>query len=214
MRGTPWLYPSRMSIGGIIPAYAGNTFTLMTGSRSRRDHPRICGEHGSAYRDFINFKGSSPHMRGTLFWTGNLRITRGIIPAYAGNTCTIPAVYYANRDHPRICGEHPFLLIVTYPALGSSPHMRGTQPAAIQALLRGGGSSPHMRGTRVKMERREFGTRIIPAYAGNTVSASKGRIMREDHPRICGEHYEADHTEGPWAGSSPHMRGTHKKRQR
>ncbi len=45
MRGThaDWL-ERRLSLG-IIPAYAGNTSLARLSSCSRRDHPRVCGEH-------------------------------------------------------------------------------------------------------------------------------------------------------------------------
>ena len=92
---------------GIIPAYAGNTSVSgNTNRRSRgssphtrgtprcrsseaprsRDHPRIRGEH----------RVEQPLDR----------VERGIIPAYAGNTCD------------EICDIHP--------DVGSSPHTRGT----------------------------------------------------------------------------------------
>ena len=49
---------------GFIPAYAGSTRTSPAGSRTRRVHPRVCGEH-DAGRNIMDFsKGSSPRMRG------------------------------------------------------------------------------------------------------------------------------------------------------
>ena len=68
MRGTP-LYPNAIRFPrGIIPAYAGNTAPTPPARTTRRDHPRVCGEH------------VIPHLR---------RAGRtGIIPAYAGNTST------------------------------------------------------------------------------------------------------------------------------
>ena len=53
-----------------------------------------------------------------------------------------------------------------------------------------------------------FFRRIIPAYAGNTVSARMLRHSARDHPRICGEHIAKNLTTGEVKGSSPHMRGT------
>ena len=32
---------------GIIPAYAGSTLAPMLGTDRDKDHPRVCGEHGS-----------------------------------------------------------------------------------------------------------------------------------------------------------------------
>ena len=45
MRGTP-LYPNAIRFPrGIIPAYAGNTAPTPPARTTRRDHPRVCGEH-------------------------------------------------------------------------------------------------------------------------------------------------------------------------
>jgi len=53
--------------------------------------------------------------------------------------------------------------------LGSSPRMRGAQPLGL--LVEG------KRG-------------IIPAYAGSTKTEVTDMYKGEDHPRVCGEHYE------------------------
>ena len=111
MRGTLISSYSSLLRGGIIPAYAGNTGWGPITQSPVRDHPRICGEHTMSARKSRRLRGSSPHMRGTLrsisfpFWFP------GIIPAYAGNTATTPITRSATRDHPRICGEHPFGII-------------------------------------------------------------------------------------------------------
>ena len=52
---------------GIIPAYAGNTFEVEDCGGTTRDHPRICGEHTSPRSVLPEWRGSSPHMRGTHF---------------------------------------------------------------------------------------------------------------------------------------------------
>ena len=66
MRGTPYLSEEFATLPGIIPAYAGNTHVLERTYNSCRDHPRVCGEHGTQIMDDCG--------------------TVGIIPAYAGNT--------------------------------------------------------------------------------------------------------------------------------
>ena len=111
----------------------------------------------------------------------------GIIPAYAGNTRSLPVGRVWRRDHPRICGEHH---TVSYP----------------QHLC--GGSSPHMRGTLIVISWWARTAGIIPAYAGNTAFSSLARLSNWDHPRICGEHTLSSLPVKLLAGSSPHMRGT------
>ena len=104
MRGTPSHYAGLGHGGGIIPAYAGNTAIAIESSQGRRDHPRVCGEHSATSINGFHNSGSSPRMRGTLTSgceagsSPRMRGTRGkhfawnlplgIIPAYAGNTCT------------------------------------------------------------------------------------------------------------------------------
>ena len=126
-------------------------------------------------------------MRGTLCRCGLSTRRIGIIPAYAGNTCVVSTLACPSRDHPRICGEHFWLMALSVPLPGSSPHMRGTP--------RVGGRSVYERG-------------IIPAYAGNTAWIGIRAGSTVDHPRICGEHSAASCICSSSSGSSPHMRGT------
>ena len=48
---------------------------------------------------------------------------------------------------------------------------------------------------------------IIPAYAGSTELLKRQREVRQDHPRIRGEHSYAPSSSAPPMGSSPHTRG-------
>ena len=53
---------------GIIPAYVGNTVRLTFAWPETWDHPRVCGEHArNAWNGVVGW-GSSPHMRGTLWF--------------------------------------------------------------------------------------------------------------------------------------------------
>ena len=106
MRGTPFLaIPIAISVG-IIPAHAGNTGCPGWPSWRGRDHPRTCGEHEPKRDERDQQQGSSPHMRGTLFWLGCAVCARGIIPAHAGNTRSTGWASPPTKDHPRTCGEH------------------------------------------------------------------------------------------------------------
>ena len=151
----------------IIPAYAGNTPVDYRVDCRDRDHPRVCGEHGVVVGCQSVVWGSSPRMRGTQILVQPDRPSTGIIPAYAGNTrisCNACMIF---RDHPRVCGEHPFRRGRYCPARGSSPRMRGTP----QERFRGHGWHG-----------------IIPAYAGNTLGSGRSCAWHGDHPRVCGEH--------------------------
>ena len=126
-------------------------------------------------------------MRGTLDEISEHVHVHRIIPAYAGNT--YGGLQYAHdlRDHPRVCGEH----------------VRVEDTWCFRT-----GSSPRMRGTRHCRPLRRRGTRIIPAYAGNTSTCSTPTCLTRDHPRVCGEHRVFIFGEIIKLGSSPRMRGT------
>ena len=106
MRGTPVHRVEQISHGGIIPAYAGNTTCSACKIYSRRDHPRVCGEHNIGRIRGIRTPGSSPRMRGTRHGCEPVVQVGGIIPAYAGNTLNRLTASISIRDHPRVCGEH------------------------------------------------------------------------------------------------------------
>ena len=173
---------------GIIPAYAGSTFVGVVEMLMQVDHPRVCGEHLLVPFFLQPAEGSSPRMRGArkrLHLEGRLR---GIIPAYAGSTLSPLCGGYRARDHPRVCGEH-----------------LTTQRRRVVYT----GSSPRMRGAPRRPMRSDWGSGIIPAYAGSTEGCCRHGIGGEDHPRVCGEH-PTSYTWGRLPpGSSPRMRGAH-----
>ncbi len=117
---------------------------------------------------------------------GRVEHDEGIIPAYAGSTCSGHAVAAGAWDHPRIRGEHAVPKVQSRCPAGSSPHTRG----ALRHFLR---HSPSWW--------------IIPAYAGSTILAGRHRAPIRDHPRIRGEHRRFYGILCRIQGSSPHTRG-------
>ena len=89
MRGTLVVCHFLCSLLGIIPAYAGNTPRSAYSTAHGWDHPRVCGEHTMRNFPYLRDEGSSPRMRGTLGLIHGSIGNAGIIPAYAGNTCSI-----------------------------------------------------------------------------------------------------------------------------
>ena len=126
-------------------------------------------------------------MRGTLMQHTIFAQSRGIIPAYAGNTSHGICRVMDTWDHPRVCGEHANTANTGSNVIGSSPRMRGT---------------PSLRRT----DRPICG--IIPAYAGNTTRWKRTCEGARDHPRVCGEHEARQKIKRAKQGSSPRMRGT------
>ena len=147
VRGTLAVSPSLVMTDGIIPACAGNTRESVKRRASRRDHPRVCGEHPSDGLAVLEAQGSSPRVRGTLAFLSLGEYPTGIIPACAGNTDLARGLRAVDWDHPRVCGEHTL---------------------ALSCLRRQPGSSPRVRGTRFSNVFPLFCMGIIPACAGNT----------------------------------------------
>ena len=144
------------------------------------------GEHAppEATESFIS--GSSPHARGALLRSMPHIRARGIIPACAGSTRRSKSSDNANRDHPRMRGEHKILIFRCRPDWGSSPHARGALVRPLGDLQVAG---------------------IIPACAGSTALQLFGWRATRDHPRMRGEHRSRTTLRTAMQGSSPHARG-------
>ena len=154
----------------------------------KRDHPRVCGEHGLPSLAGAALRGSSPRVRGTQHGRRHRRGHDGIIPACAGNTDHCRSMLGYSGDHPRVCGEHCLIVLTILIGWGSSPRVRGTPETS-------------------KTKARKAG--IIPACAGNTCGARGRSMSPRDHPRVCGEHITSCWSRKSCTGSSPRVRGTH-----
>ena len=186
MRGAR-IFNAKIGISrGIIPAYAGSTSKNIPFSEMAWDHPRVCGEHLFPARYFFFLLGSSPRMRGARCATCQVCNSFGIIPAYAGSTCSGISRRSREGDHPRVCGEHHAFMTASRNPSGSSPRMRGA-PCDAPGQLRDEG--------------------IIPAYAGSTRLSLINNVLIRDHPRVCGEHRLLYLFRFRFRGSSPRMRG-------
>ena len=110
--------------------------------------------------------GSSPRVRGKLFWLHRDVIGPGLIPACAGKTLPVRAAKTKARAHPRVCGEN------------SADHSKNAMLA---------GSSPRVRGKHAYLNSYRVVHGLIPACAGKTVDFTKDSVYRGAHPRVCGE---------------------------
>ena len=66
MRGKGEDLKSKYDDGGITPAYAGKSFSNVTGFFKEQDHPRLCGEKIQFPFCFFWYGGSPPPMRGKV----------------------------------------------------------------------------------------------------------------------------------------------------
>ncbi len=69
--------------------------------------------------------GSSPLSRGAPSVYIDLDFPARIIPALAGSTAGLSALYRSQSDHPRSRGEHFVKTLLAQPESGSSPLSRG-----------------------------------------------------------------------------------------
>ena len=151
---------------GITPADAGKTIDFAAFNSGIADHPRGCGENYSFCRCCRYNVGSPPRMRGKQYivvgWVGGRLIT----PADAGKTTTENVSFVYQPDHPRRCGENLFLQLKLGKKRGSPPQVRGKPIFAAVLCWR---------------------KWITPAGAGKTRCRRCIRVIRQDHPRRCGE---------------------------
>ena len=186
-RGTPrWSNP-RDCRERFIPARAGNTSGAAACGGWWTVHPRSRGEHSASLFQWRIGIGSSPLARGTLVCPPERHPRGRFIPARAGNTSWRSSSSVMTPVHPRSRGEHTVAIDFPCESCGSSPLARGTlEPVRFCASDR----------------------RFIPARAGNTPRARRGRSISPVHPRSRGEHSPPSRGCNGAPGSSPLARGT------
>ena len=126
VRGSRLALAAALDHRGIIPAGAGLTNFSPTRSRGPWDHPRGCGAHLGIVSGLLGFEGSSPRVRGSHQCYRYKKHGDGIIPAGAGLTKGLRAVFRKFRDHPRGCGAHYGERGYRKSGAGSSPRVRGS----------------------------------------------------------------------------------------
>ena len=71
---------------GLIPACAGKTKNWASSLKTRRAHPRVCGENREIEYFGWYEQGSSPRVRGKRITTALVPLLTRLIPACAGKT--------------------------------------------------------------------------------------------------------------------------------
>ena len=150
----------------ITPAGAGKTNSAADCGHPDWDHPRRCGENSGILNHATSCRGSPPQVRGKHPCFFIKAFAYRITPAGAGKTCAAGIVAHADGDHPRRCGENPFVRNVKQQSEGSPPQVRGKLSYAVPVARM---------------------TRITPAGAGKTFLFLLRITIIWDHPRRCGE---------------------------
>ena len=91
------------------------------------------------------------------------------------------------KDHPRIRGNHNWILFLLLLKTGSPPHTREPQ------------RSPEYAGPEIG---------ITPAYAGTTAQKAAQQAQNKDHPRIRGNHRSGTNQSHMWLWITPAYAGT------
>ena len=186
MRGKVFPYCISRVFSRITPARAGKRTLNGSTRRTRRDHPRACGEKGRTRWPSCANAGSPPRVRGKApggdVFAGAERIT----PARAGKRHLLHGRSRAGRDHPRACGEKSTNRRAAFDTWGSPPRVRG------KVKRRGGPGRA---------------ARITPARAGKRRLSAHGRAALRDHPRACGEKRPRRRHALRRQGSPPRVRG-------
>ena len=106
-RGTPTRYEVEDWNERLIPARAGNTFSLVRQCRAPPAHPRSRGEHSTSPSKTTTPAGSSPLARGTLWPSPSTAMLPRLIPARAGNTIAVMLMGGVIRLIPARAGNTP-----------------------------------------------------------------------------------------------------------
>ena len=185
-RGKPHRSCSRRGCGGLIPAHAGKTTTLLGTLAASRAHPRSRGENAELMDRYTVQRGSSPLTRGKPKPMDRRPPSVGLIPAHAGKTT-------GSRAASRTQGAHP--------------RSRGENGRAWRCRKPGGGSSPLTRGKPLETVVNWPRVGLIPAHAGKTVPMAASAACTRAHPRSRGENPKTRSNSLLDPGSSPLTRG-------
>ena len=175
-----------LPLSWLIPAWAGKTRAIRCPRGRRAAHPRVGGENVSERRPASARMGSSPRGRGKRHVRPHVFVVERLIPAWAGKTSSPSHVRPGRPAHPRVGGENPNSTGTACGASGSSPRGRG-KPLDAVSLARP--------------------ARLIPAWAGKTVSRPTIRYPDSAHPRVGGENIKSMFSSVQSTGSSPRGRG-------
>ena len=207
VRGKPAPRSHVPSVSGITPAGAGKTDGENRCLKTKRDHPRRCGENALEDSSEAHCLGSPPQVRGKQVLTEGEWWDYRITPAGAGKTQRLVRMC-------RACPGSPPQVRGKLRALTASPPERRITPAgagktaevvdlahyledhprrcgenSVTALPLSvfRGSPPQVRGKHVIAGDIIDRTGITPAGAGKTVRLFRARDIARDHPRRCGE---------------------------
>ena len=205
-RGKPFDAGGRVDCGGSIPAWAGETSKKTTASMLSRVYPRVGGGNDKSCGSGWQGSGLSPRGRGKRPRARPSGRRRRSIPAWAGETQQTGPDRCRDRVYPRGgrgkrgSGARKTDSKRSIPAWAGETHWLTQKEAAGMVYPRVGGGnpggrlgpgpvnglSPRGRGKPAFLHARRLRRRSIPAWAGETATATARPLAMEVYPRVGG----------------------------
>ena len=125
MRGCSCLRKMNRSRWRVFPAYAGMFRAPRRKLSARSRFPRVCGDVPHSARRLWSTRWFSPRMRGCSYQSQLNTMAAVVFPAYAGMFLIEAVTAERSTCFPRVCGDVPCLIAVSFPSVRFSPRMRG-----------------------------------------------------------------------------------------
>ena len=205
VRGKDSSESSFVALLRITPACAGKRRPSLWRTPYSKDHPRVCGEKKQVNCCEKHSTGSPPRVRGKAGVGSQTVLPHRITPACAGKSVPVELYHDKVKDHPRVCGEKPKLVLLSAVGSGSPPRVRGKGTG--QPVRSRRGITPACAGKRCWRGFSPYLGGITPACAGKSALSGHAAACGEDHPRVCGEKAFCISSGDGSKGSPPRVRG-------
>ena len=124
-RGKHALAPRAPLAGRSIPAWAGETKNIVFVFVGSWVYPRVGGGNRRRDDELLARHGLSPRGRGKHLGGVNANVRIGSIPAWAGETRSLPCIATTRTVYPRVGGGNIVSQLINPCQLGLSPRGRG-----------------------------------------------------------------------------------------
>ena len=185
-RGKPGQPQLGVGTPGSIPAWAGETPSVMALYQSSSVYPRVGGGNPTILRISAFVRGLSPRGRGKRAINPPTNAFRRSIPAWAGETFCAGNRLAGSWVYPRVGGGNFGVQRGVVPPRGLSPRGRGKLCLPLRFLP---------------------SARSIPAWAGETTTAPANPLSCAVYPRVGGGNPHRKALIAPRLGLSPRGRG-------
>ena len=146
----------------------------------------MCGESPDMTLKELYELGSPPHVWGKLEQITIIIRLPGITPTCVGKAKSGLHKLAPDEDHPHMCGESPDMTLKELYELGSPPHVWGKPDKSFQT---------------------GWAYRITPTCVGKAPWKRSRKLLKKDHPHMCGESLLHSTPILLLRGSPPHVWG-------